>query len=104
MSRLCSRVRGFFLLLLVIVCCFVYVDGGCVPVVVEGADGVFLCVSVFVGNGDGECNGHVVAELACLVAEACAVDVLLERSHGFVSVDDAMAAVGDGECSSACET
>ena len=31
------------------------------------------------------------------------MNVLLERSHGFVSVDDATAAVGDGECASACE-
>lgn len=31
------------------------------------------------------------------------MNVLLERSHGFVSVDDAAAAVGDGECASACE-
>ena len=83
---------------------FVYVDGGRVPVVIEGADVVFLHISVFVGDGDGECNGHVVAERACLVAEARAVNVLLKRSHGFVSVDDATAAVGDGECSSACET
>ena len=33
------------------------------------------------------------------------MNVLLGRSHGFVSVDDATAAVGDGdgECVSACE-
>lgn len=45
----------------------------------------------------------IVAVLAFFRVKACAVDVLLECSHGFVSVDDATAAVGDGECASACE-
>ena len=70
---------------------------------VEGANVVFLRVSVSLGNGDGERDGHIVSELAFFCAKACAVDFLLERSHGFVSVDDATAAVGDGECASACE-
>ena len=43
-----------------------------------------------------------MAVLAFFRVEACAVDVLLERSRGFVSVDDSAAAVGDGECVSAC--
>ena len=60
----------WLLLLLVAVLCFVYVDGGCVPVVVESADVVFLRVPVFVGNGDGARNGRIVSELACLVSEA----------------------------------
>lgn len=70
---------------------------------VESADVVFLRVPVFVGDGDDERGGHIVAVLAFFRVKACAVDVLLERSHGFVSVDDATAAVGDGECASACE-
>ena len=90
--------------MLVAVCRFVYVDGGRVPVVVEGADVVFLHVSVFVGDCDGECNGHVVDKLACLVAEARRVDVLLERPRGFVAVDDSAPVVGNGERASACET
>ena len=61
-------------------------------------------ISVFVGDGNGECNGHVVAERACLVAEARRVDVLLERPRGCVSVDDSASVVGDGERASACET
>ena len=89
---------------LVAVCRFVYVDGGRVPVVIEGADVVFLHISVFVGDCDGECNGHVVAERACLVAEACAVNVLLKRPRGCVAVDDSASVVGDGERASACET
>lgn len=70
---------------------------------VESADVVFLRVPVFVGDGDDERGGHIVAVLAFFRVKACAVDVLLERSHGFVLVDDATAAVGDGECASACE-
>lgn len=70
---------------------------------VESADVVFLRVPVFVGDGDDERDGHIVTVLAFFCAKACAVDFLLERSHGFVLVDDATAAVGDGECSSACE-
>ena len=77
---------------------------GRVPVVIEGADVVLLHISVFVGDCDGECNGHVVAERACLVAEACAVNVLLKRPRGCVAVDDSASVVGDGERASACET
>lgn len=94
----------YCLRVLVAVCRFVYVDGGRVPVVIEGADVVFLHISVFVGDCDGECNGHVVAERACLVAEACAVNVLLKRPRGCVAVDDSASVVGDGERASACET
>ena len=89
--------------MLVAVCRFVYVDGGRVPVVIEGADVVLLHISVFVGDCDGECNGHVVAERACLVAEARRVDVLLKRPRGCVAVDDSASVVGDGERVSACE-
>ena len=83
--------------------CFVYGDGSCVPVVVEGADVVFLWVAVFVGDGDSECDDHVVAERTFFCVEARVVDVLLERSCGFVAVDDSVAVVGDGEGSSVCE-
>lgn len=69
---------------------------------VESADVVFLRVSVFVGDGDDE-RGRVVAVFAFFRVKACAVVVLFERSHGFVSVDDAAAAVGDGGGVSVCE-
>lgn len=88
---------------LVAVCRFIYGDGSCVPVVVEGADVVFLWVAVFVGDGDSERDDHVVAERTFLCVEARVVDVLLERSCGFVAVDDSVGVVGDGEGSSVCE-